>query len=168
MNETRIGPETYAAEAEAHEAAGRWAEAVKAWSNAAGASMGHNRAERYERAAEDAQAKATPDRERYIVDYLGLGCWGIGDTIEEADKRAREEGRLGRRKGMRSVYRFVLGETPRAGITGDGSLCWRGKMPKLLTQTHDFTGRGAKCTYNWPGGEQPSELCGLPRSLHLK
>lgn len=32
--------------------------------------------------------------------------------------------------------------------------------------THAFVGSGAKCEYDWPGGDEPSDACGRPREEH--
>ncbi len=32
--------------------------------------------------------------------------------------------------------------------------------------THAFIGRGPKCEYDWPDGDEPSEACGRPREEH--
>lgn len=32
--------------------------------------------------------------------------------------------------------------------------------------THVFVGRGAKCEYDWPSGDEPSDVCGRTREEH--
>ncbi len=32
--------------------------------------------------------------------------------------------------------------------------------------THAFVGSGAKCEYDWPDGDEPSDACGRPREEH--
>ncbi len=64
---------------------------------------------------------------KYLV--MMQNSWGTGDTIEEADRRARKEGGHGRRKMARIVWMFDPDKTKQAYIDSMGSLTWEGEKP---------------------------------------
>jgi len=70
------------------------------------------------------------------VKYLVMmpHSWGKGDTIEEADKKARQEGGHGRKKTQRVVFEFDPDKTQAAYIDDFGMLCWKGERPKKLDE----------------------------------
>lgn len=37
---------------------------------------------------------------------------------------------------------------------------------RVCKATHAFVGGGAKCEYDWPDGDEPSDACGRPREEH--
>ena len=59
-------------------------------------------------------------------------CWGVGETIDTADKKARKEGGLGRKKLSRIVWSYDTETTETVYIDGMGSLVWQGERPKEI------------------------------------
>ena len=64
-----------------------------------------------------------------------LHSWGRGETINDADKKARSEGGHGRKKMKRIVWQFDPEKTPEAFINEFGSLCWKGEKPNEIERT---------------------------------
>ena len=61
--------------------------------------------------------------------------WGKGETIEEADKKARSEGGHGRKKTDRRVYEYDPKKTPTVYVSEYGSFCWQGEKPVKIDDT---------------------------------
>jgi hypothetical protein len=58
--------------------------------------------------------------------------WGKGETISEAEKKARKEGGYGRKKTKKIVFMYDPNKTPECNVNEIGSLCWLGDRPSEI------------------------------------
>lgn len=58
--------------------------------------------------------------------------WGRGSSIAEAEKNARKEGGLGRKKVERKCFSYDPEKTRQAYIDEFGRLCWEGERPQEI------------------------------------
>lgn len=67
---------------------------------------------------------------KYLV--IMQNSWGTGDSIKEADNRARKEGCHGRKKMKRLVFSYDPSKTPQVFVSEMGDLCWEGEKPERI------------------------------------
>ena len=69
-----------------------------------------------------------------MIKYLVMmpNSWGVGDSVAEADKKAREHGRHGRKKVKRLCWKYNSSKTPEVYINDWGNLCWKGDRPERI------------------------------------
>lgn len=69
---------------------------------------------------------------------------------------------------MRQVFHLALGVQRDCIAREDDEFVAKARevLGRARKATHAFVGSGAKCEYDWPDGDEPSEACGLSREEH--
>ena len=68
--------------------------------------------------------------------------------------------------GAREDDDFIVKAREVLGLARKGTPAFREMIGLARKATHAFVGRGAKCEYDWPDGDEPSDACGRSREEH--